>query len=196
MESEEIKKVKIKKDVLDEDFRKKVLEVIEGAYFWIFPYIGGILICIAFITPAGNTILSLEFVWIWGFVIMRNGAFTYMTDLFRFLTSLACSAFILFGALLLIKTSINVKNGKKELKDYKERWLFISILILIITIIWMIMMELSSLWYISYDLGYFYTVRSYHFWGFNYYNLNFGIYGIFIAVIITVIGLSITQKDD
>lgn len=197
LKEKELKEKELEKIIIQE-IVDKVLAKIEGVYFWIFPYVGGVLMLIAFLTPAGNTYISSEYVWIWGFVLTRDGEFTYMNDTIRFLISVFLSFLILLIALTLIRTANNVKNGKKEIKDYRKDWIYYSFFILIITTSWAFLMELSCYWnqYIPAEIyPIIYPIICYHFWGYNYYQLNYGIYGMFIAATFTIVGLSLMRSN-
>ena len=154
--------------------KKKIMSKFER-YYKYFPLIIGILLIIGLLTPAAAlSSWYTEFLWMFGFVYYDNGSSSGIS-LPRFsaitVSSIICSIIILLLALYSFTLYFKAKRGRSITKNS----ISLSILSIIITITWMILMEI--------------IVQSYYaeeFW--IYYRPSFGVIAPFICVSIAIIG--------
>ncbi len=164
------------------DFKKNI---------WIFPFIGGIITLISFLTPAACVIdrspsLDIDF-YLW----MINLYFSHRyeagihtvriefdTPLISLIPSIICSILII---ILSIITIITANKYRKRVLDTKITWLVSAILTIIATVIWMIMMEISRR-----------VLYGHEFWGL--FNPSFGIIGLFLGAGLEIVGYIFSKK--
>jgi hypothetical protein len=160
-------------------------------YFWIAPFLGGVLSLIALLTPAAYLSMYNEeaYVWMWGLATVRY----YDPDRFGYymhtqfienvnllIISVICSIFIFILAVILIVSANLKRTGKKKFNDIKKGWYGLSILLITTTAAWMIIYEV---------FGYIETSQSW--WTFM--EPGFGVIGIFLGAMISIIGTAIAN---
>ncbi len=162
---------------------------IKKNYFWVPPLIGGILSLISLATPAayfsqmGNSI----YVWMWGFLSIKlYGYYGYITEtaftdnMNLLIPSIICSLIIFIGAVTLIAFANMNRKGTTNVQEVKNKWYFLSILLIITTAGWMIVyevlaqVEVGFSWWENMDPG-------------------FGVIGIFIGAVISLIGTAVSS---
>lgn len=160
-------------------------------YIWMAPLIGGILSLIAFFTPAAGVQAGFEYfrVWMWGLISFqiydpfwdvyeRQTLFTPNPDIY--IPSLICSISIFICALVLIITSASYPKRMKYNKENPTIWLGFSLPILGFTIAWIVIMEFVGS-----------SSSGPSFWSFMI--PGFGVIGLFIGVILSLIGYGIAR---
>jgi hypothetical protein len=159
---------------------------------WIFVIIGGITTIVALVTPMACFIYrSASFdtnFYLW----MINLFFSYRYEsgihttriefdlqLISFIPSLICSSIIM---VLSIITIITANNYRKQEKIPKVSWLYLALGVIIATLIWMIMMEVSR-----------WVLYGHTFWGL--FNPGFGVIGLFIGAGFEIIGFMFLKHN-
>lgn len=156
-------------------------------YYYVPALIGGILTLIALLTPATYLSQYSEYfyVWMWGLLTYRYYDVYYMqyysgvsftSNPIILITSIVCSLFVLAGGIALIGQANQNREGKKGFHRVRNTWIATSILLIIVTAAWMIIYDVSFItsWW-------------------AYYNAGFGVIGIFLGAIITIIGTGISN---
>lgn len=161
-------------------------------YAWIAPCISGIISIIALLTPAAYfSYFGASFnLWIWGLASLNiPGYFTYTAfsdNLLILIPSVICTLILIVSSILILAKTYSYKKGSVEIDIAKKNWLIASILIIIVTIFWMVWLEIS---YILTPNPYGITIS---FW--SYVNPGFGVIGLFIGGGITIIGVIISKN--
>ena len=152
---------------------------------WAFPFIGGIIALISFMTPAAvffyqYPTYSTEFYrWMLdfyvSFVFYESGVQTIRVGLNTSLTgyiSFTCSFLIILFNILIVISANRDRKGKKVLKINK---LVLALSTVILTILWMVMKEIS-------------TINSFNhsFWGLL--SPGFGVIGLFLGAGLVIVG--------
>jgi glucan phosphoethanolaminetransferase (alkaline phosphatase superfamily) len=159
---------------------------------WGFPLVGGLIIIISFLTPAAtftyqeSSFYSEFYRWMLDFYI----AYDYMdgiltTTRFGLSTSITghisyIISFLIIGLTIFLLISV-IRYKKRGLLP-KINWLGFSILIMILTIAWMVMKEVSTI--LSYN---------HSFWGLL--SPGFGIIGLFSGAGLEIIGYISFKKS-
>ena len=157
---------------------------------WLFPFSGASIILIFFLFPAAYFLesspsYSNEFYrWMLDFYyshVYNSGIHTYTihqsTSLTGFISIINSSIVILSNIFILL----NVNKYRKENVNPKYYWLIVALLTITITIVWIIMKEIT-------------TLNSFHhsFWGLL--SPGFGIIGPFIGAGLEITGFLILRK--
>ncbi|MFX1453700.1 MAG: zinc ribbon domain-containing protein [Promethearchaeota archaeon] len=152
-------------------------------YTYLFPKIGSIISLIAFLTPAAyfTSIGSYMYSWMWGLLSTRisgySSYFGFTLDQTELIISLISSIIVIISMFFLYSAG----NSYKKYGYYKS-WLSSSIMLIIGTIIWMVALEIYS------------TTFSISFW--TYVNPGFGVIGIFLGGVISIIGHFIAKSPE
>ena len=159
---------------------------------WGFPLVGGLIIIISFLTPAAtfsyqeSSFYSEFYRWMLDFYI----AYDYMdgiltTTRFGLSTSITghisyIISFLIIGLTILLLVSV-IKYKKRDLFP-KFNLLGFPILIVVLTIAWMVMKEISTI--LSYN---------HSFWGLL--SPGFGIIGLFLGAGLQIVGYIFLKKN-
>ncbi|MFX1304892.1 MAG: hypothetical protein ACFE9X_16175 [Promethearchaeota archaeon] len=160
-------------------------------YIWIFPFIGGLIILISFLTPAAtfayqeSSFYSEFYRWMLDFYIAfdytngiltttRIGLNTSFTGYISFTIS-----FLIIG--LNIFLLISTIRYKKRNISPKSIWLVFPILTVMLTITWMVMKEVSTI-----------LSHNHSFWGLL--SPGFGMIGLFLGAGLEIIGYILLKK--
>jgi len=159
---------------------------------WIFPFIGGIITLISFLTPAAHRIYrspSFEsdyYLWMCNLFISHRyetGIHTteikFDINLISLIPSIICSLLIIFFNITCIITANKYRKG---VLNTKISWLVLAILTIITAIVWMVMMEVSRV-----------ILYGHTFW--DIVSPNFGIIGPFLDAGLEIIGFVLTKKE-
>ncbi len=161
---------------------------------WLFPLIGGIMLIMAFLTPAAYR--SWSFVWIWGVSLRNMRVFEMTRDIMRIIPAIVSSILVLVGVIVLVNSALKIRKNGLELEEFKKKWLIGAVLPIIGIIIWMIMMELSCSLNLNINRYPFSSSSCFRFWGLNYHGPGFGVIGIFLGAAIPIVGVAILSKVD
>lgn len=148
-------------------------------YTWVFSFLGVIFVIIAFLSPAATYVSenSIYFYWIWDLYAYETSYdFTFELDMYivNLLPSIVCSLIILSATAWCIVSINKARKGMKELGIYPQ------ITIIICTIFWIIVTELSYI--VHYDES---------FW--DNFNPSFGTIGMLIGAGIMFAGYGINK---
>ncbi|MCP4763345.1 MAG: hypothetical protein GY870_16345 [archaeon] len=155
-----------------------VIKIEKEIRYFILPLIGGIIILISFLNPAGQIFDAIDFnIWMIGVVISSDfidgyGGVSLIADPINLTTSILCSIVIIICALATIKLSNDIRKGK-EFRDVIVKLLGLGISILILTMIWQQVMG------INFEIITSGPNLDYTFW--ETLNQGFGIYGLYIG---------------
>jgi len=159
-------------------------------YSWTFALIGGIITLISFLTPAATFIYrspsyNTEFYrWMLDFYfshVYELGIHTTTIGLNTSITgyiSFICSFLIILFNILIIISAIRYRKG---ILVSKINWLVFALLTVILTIVWMVMKEISTI--ISFN---------HSFWGLL--SPGFGIIGLFLGATLEIVGFLLYRK--
>ncbi len=164
-------------------------------YIWIIPLIGGIIILIALVTPAAYNYdySGFYYIWSWGLFAYedrrpfvdyfgKNNKFIGFNDNFVILiTSICSSLFVLFCALIIIKSAIKYKKDTQEERKTLEKCLVPSTILISFSVVMVSLIEIL-----------FINCYERSFWG-SYFP-GFGTIGMFIGAVLTIIGYYISKK--
>jgi len=163
------------------DFIKKI---------WIFPFIGGFITLISFLTPAATFIYrspsyNTEFYrWMLDFYVSHVYEFNIHTTTMGLNTSLTgyisftCSFLIIIFNILIIIGANKYRKGKLV---SKINWLVFALITVTLTIAWMVMKEIT-------------TINSFNhsFWGLL--SPGFGVIGPFLGAGLEIVGHIFSKK--
>ncbi len=161
---------------------------------WLFPLIGGIMLIIAFLTPAA--LQSWNLVWIWGVSLKNQRNFEITRDILRIIPSIVCSVLIIVGVIVLLKSALKIRKNGLDLEEFKKACLKGGILPIIGIIVWMVMMELSCSLDLNINIYPFSSSSCFRFWGIYYHSPGFGVIGIFLGAAIPIVSVAILFKVD
>jgi len=154
-------------------------------YVWAFPLVGGVLGLISLLTPTAYFSYpgSTMNIWMWGLFSVQIGyqSITRFTaDLAELSLSLTCSAIVLISLIALISSGTSHKKKMRMGVMKKAAWLTPSILLIIGTLMWMVGLELISIYGVGFS-----------FWS----NMNpgFGVIGMFISAALSIIGYGVSK---
>jgi len=166
--------------------------VVVKKYIWIFAFMGGIISLIALLTPAaGLNYRSPSFdndFYLWMFNLFFSHRFEagihttrieFDTHLISLIPSIICSLLITISSII---TIITANKYRKGVLNTKISWLISAIVIIIATIIWMIMMEISRK-----------VLYGHEFWGILY--PSFGVIGPFIGASLEIVAFILMKKN-
>ncbi len=158
---------------------------------WIFPLIGGIITLIALLTPAAYFIYrspsftSDFYLWMCNLYFSHRFEFGIYTTIIEFDTqliglipSIILSLIITILSILTITTAIKCRKGTMNINI---SWMVSAVVIIIATIIWMIMMEVSRR-----------VLYGHQFWGI--FNPGFGVIVPFIGAGLEIVGYIFLKK--
>lgn len=161
-------------------------------YIWIFAFMGGLMALIALLTPAAGfnyrspSFDSDFYLWMCNLFFSHRfeaGIHTtrieFDTPLISLIPSIICSLLITISSII---TIITANKYRKGILDTKISWLVSAIVIIIATIIWMIMMEVSRR-----------VLYGHEFWGLLY--PCFGVIGPFIGAGLEIVGFILMKKN-
>jgi hypothetical protein len=158
-------------------------------YFWLIPFIGGIICLIAFLTPTAifeNIIWNHSIHnWIWGYFYETLGLTSvsrFYNDPLQLISSVIASTIIITCIMIILALNIKNRNSLKKGIISSASSLVPAILIIITTATWMIMMEIAELQ--LYDLS---------MWG--RYLPNFGLIGMFLGAGLIISGFLLLKKS-
>ncbi|MFX1304917.1 MAG: zinc ribbon domain-containing protein [Promethearchaeota archaeon] len=169
-------------------------------YIWVTPLIAGILTLISFFTPAvyGTGYGIQEYFWMWGLHYSSSlyGSSTIFIPLEQptnymipiFLSGIFTAIIILFGAIRFIFMANKVRVGRKSIKDCANTWIGMGIMMIIVTIIYIIAIDISVMNYVEYEwlLIYGPPVILPNFW--SVYSPGFATIAPFIGAALSIIG--------
>ncbi|TFG24123.1 MAG: zinc ribbon domain-containing protein [Promethearchaeota archaeon] len=165
-------------------------------YIWVFPLIGGFLIILAVLTPAVYYRLGpiYSYIWLWGLKVTSSGSswvsgFNYI-DLVVYVV---CTILILIAGIKLIETSNKVRLGRMDLKDVDLLWLELSILAIVAIIIWIVILSIATTSTQTRTTLTTTTTTTTNIW--SYHQVGFGVIGVFMGAIITLIGFGLTRYE-
>ncbi len=159
-------------------------------YLWFFPFIGGLIAIISFLAPAASFIYqspsyNTEFYrWMLDFYFSHVYEFGIHTTTMGLNTSLTgyisfTISFLIIGFSIFIIISAN--KYRKGILIHKINWLIYALLTVILSIIWMVMKEISTM--ISFN---------HSFWGLL--SPGFGIIGLFLGAGLEIVGYIFLKK--
>lgn len=159
-------------------------------YLWTTPYIGAIICLIAFFTPSAffeNIVWNhIIYNWMWGFYYERlpSGTITsrFYTNPLQLISSVLASIIIITCILIILILNYKSRNELKKGIIRPFTTILPSILIIITTLIWMIMMEIAELQLYSLSM-----------WG--RYFINFGVIGMFLGAGLTICGFFLIRRS-
>ncbi|MFX1394161.1 MAG: hypothetical protein ACFFAH_11350 [Promethearchaeota archaeon] len=178
---------------------------------YAFPFLAGVLTLIALITPAAHyisddTMYYGIYVWMWGLLVVRDRGHSnfkvfnrewedfvqyWGLELFGIVPSLICTGMIIVGSLVFIWTAQKVKAGNMDEDKAAKIWAFFAILNIGLTIFWIIWIEYYYAGVYQIIAGEIRIVNPEEdhigFWAF--YNLGFGVIGVFLGAAIALIGV-------
>jgi hypothetical protein len=157
-----------------------------------FPIIGGVLALIALFTPTSFSTDSIATYYVWMFQTylhtdpppIRIGLLRWDPTLLTF--SIIFSVIIFLSALIIVWISIKYRKDSISFKNFKNFLLILAILISILTLAWIIMMEV---YYMIYGANHWVGI------GVGHYIPHFGIIGPFIGSIFVVLGILYERKN-
>ncbi|MFW9828132.1 MAG: hypothetical protein ACFFEY_11095 [Candidatus Thorarchaeota archaeon] len=160
-------------------------------YATFFPIIGGVLTILALFAPTSFSTDSIATYYVWMFQTylhtdpppIRIGLLRWDPTLLTF--SVIFSVIIFLSALIIIWISIKYRKNSINFKKFKNILLILAILISILTLAWIIMMEV---YYMIYGANHWVGIGSGH------YIPHFGIIGPFIGSIFVVLGILLERK--
>jgi len=149
-------------------------------YLWLIPFIGGIISLIALLTPAAydSSMGNYYYYWIWGFVSYKIGYIEWIgfdEYTLSLIPSIICSSILIVSMVILIISSNKYGKGLNTMR------LYLGILIITTTTVWILLMEII-------DLIQFGT----SFWEPFY--PGFGVIGMFIGGALSIIGYVVQKK--
>ena len=156
---------------------------------WIFPLLGSVLVFIAFLSPAAylderitGTSQNYMYIWMWGLISAYFSgyipAISFSTNLLILIPSIAISVLVFISFFRVFKSSYRVWKGEKSLMDVKGKWKFMSIILIISTIGWIVWIEIAMFISSGFQIGFWPGMAP-----------GFGIIGIFLGVGFIIIGL-------
>lgn len=161
-------------------------------FLWLFAFLGGLIALIALLTPAAGfnyrspTFDSDFYLWMFNLFFshrFEGGIHTtrieFDTHMISLIPSIICSLLIIISSIISIITANKYRKG---VLDTKISWLVSAIVIIIATIIWMIMMEVSRR-----------VLYGHEFWGILY--PCFGVIGPFIGAGLEIVGFILMKKN-
>ena len=161
-------------------------------FIWAFPFIGGIITLISFLTPTAcffyqyPTYRTEFYRWMLDFYVSHvyydTGVHTITVGLNTNLTgyiSWLCSLLIITSSILIIISANNYRKGKLVAEN---KWLIFALITITPTIAWMIMKEIN-------------TINSFNhsFWGLL--SPSFGIIGPFLGAGLEIVGFFLSMKE-
>ena len=154
---------------------------------WLIALAGGIVILIAFLTPAGIPRGDTDYVWMIG--LSGREEITFLDHRFALYVSLFCSSIIL--GCTAINIIFAIFSGRDVESNPHIAWFVTPFIMVGFTIIWIIAIDIllplatrgedMDLPFGLYQPTYTYTL----FWDYNIF--GFGIYGIFIGSVILIV---------
>ncbi|MFX1600959.1 MAG: hypothetical protein ACFFB6_10220 [Promethearchaeota archaeon] len=170
-------------------------------YLFALPYLGGILVIVSFLTPVVSDFYPAWFgdysdsysYWMWGLLGTVkwylaaywhwNTYYSFIPYIFTLILGLICSILIIFFAL---KTILRANRFGRNQQNLDMTFAKYSAVIFSITIIWMIAVE------IFYSINGFMRYEPiFSFW--SHFNVQFGVYGIFLGGSLIIIGFLLTK---
>ena len=157
-------------------------------YSWIFPFIGGILIFIALLTPASIPLRDTEIIWVWG--LSLHGSFSFIDNIIALTISIICTILISICAFRIILTAINARNPAKRNEFVERIWFIMGFSIIVVIVFW----AFSIHYLITYSITTIEkdeslrttTTTTYRFWAYN--SIGFGVIGIALGGCLSIIG--------
>jgi len=163
-------------------------------YLWILPYFGGILLLISILFPVVSGLIirrprdSYTY-WIWGLIavhefiptwynIMNSTTFVFISNPLMIVIGLIFT-FLIIG--MGIKMILTARRFCIDEKDLDVRFLKYGGFVLIVIITWTIIMEILFSIFGFMEMG-----TNFSFW--NYFNIHFGIVGIFLGSFFSIGG--------
>ncbi|MFX1389792.1 MAG: hypothetical protein ACFE9Z_07015 [Promethearchaeota archaeon] len=150
---------------------------------WAFPVVGGIIALIALLTPASyiSEYYVSMYVWMWGLFSVQvygYGGYTRFTaDPGELTISLLCTIFILINIIAMVVIgALNKRQGTSE-----KNWVAPSVLVIVGTIIYIAGLEINT-----------YLIGGFSYW--QNVNPGFGVIGMFIGSIISLIGIGVLKS--
>ncbi len=140
---------------------------------WMVPIIGSVMCFIAMLTPAAS--LSSNHVWMIGFYTSAYYTGFWQT-MGTTIMSITCILFILLFQIAIMYSANGVRNGNKAIDEMSMVWVISSILTLIVTIIWMVLIENMEI-----------------FFAWPFFNIGFGVIGLFIGGALPLITVAIIK---
>jgi len=170
-------------------------------YIWVLPIIGGVLVLISFFTPAVsyNDLGIQEQYWMWGLYYQSISGYgsrltfiptqepsQFMLPLF--LIGIFPAILILSGSIKLITSGNAIRTGRKSIKNLKNLWIGLGIMLIIAPIIYIIGIDIIVTNYLKYILEeiYGFIPPIPNFW--NVYNPGFALIASFIGAIFSIVG--------
>ena len=161
-------------------------------YATLFPIIGGVLTIFALFTPTSFSTDSIATYYVWMFQTylhtdpppIRIGLLRWDPMLLTF--SIIFSVLIFLSAVIIVWISIIYRKNSIKFKKFKNILLILAIVITLLTLAWIIMMEV------------FYMIYGANHWvgiGLGHYIPHFGTIGPFIGAIFVVIGILLERKN-
>ena len=158
-------------------------------YLWAIPFVGTTICLIALFTPAAffeNIVWNHEiYNWIWGYFYEKlplgDIVSRFYTDPLQLISSLLASIIIITCILIVIMSNYKNRNDLKKGIVNPSTLIIPSILIIITTSMWMILMEIAELQ--LYDIS---------MW--NRYIAHFGVIGMFIGAGLNITGFFLIKK--
>ena len=178
---------------------------------YAFPVLGGIITIIALLTPAAHyisddTMYYGIYVWMWGLLMRRELGHISMKifnrrwddfveywglELFGIVPSMVCTVLIALGSIVLLRTAQKVKKGKMDEDKAAKLWTIVALINIGATIFWIIWIEFYYAGVYQIILGQIVMSAPEEghtgFWAF--YNVGFGVIGVFIGAAIALIGV-------
>lgn len=141
--------------------------------------------------PASIPQRDTKIIWIWG--LTYHSSISFLNNIVALIISIICTIIILINTFRIILTALKIRNSQNSI-DYVERiWLISGFIIIIMMVIWIF----SINYLITYSITSTEkegslrttTTTTYRFWDYN--TIGFGIIGVLLGGILTIIGACI-----
>jgi hypothetical protein len=131
-------------------------------YIWVIPLIAGILLLISWFTPSAyvSEMGIEEYYWMWGLAHASMAGYGSNTLFFPseepskymipiFLSGIFSAIIILISSIILIISANIIRVGRKNAKNFENLWIGIGITLFIMTIIYVIAVDITIVNYIE-----------------------------------------------
>ncbi len=151
---------------------------------WAFPIVGGIIALIALLTPTAylSEYLGSMYVWMWGLLSVQlygYGSNTQFTEEpGELMISIICTIIVLISIIAMLASG----SSNKKFRATAKSWVAPSVFLMIGTIIYIVGLEINT-----------YNIGGFSFWS----NINpgFGVIGMFLGGIVSLIGYGVSKMS-